>query len=246
MQIDAENTVSLAGLVRVAICDAYAPYRELLEHILRRDARFQIVYRGKSLSGSQFVAAARSGIDVVIVDGGLLAAAPSVVPLSPSPCVIELVHRPCGACPAGAGRKGGVTADAPGRRACTLARRAWPDALWSVVSRRSPPAVLIEAIRLAAHREPFVDPAVFADCDGPAECLASSEAELMNVLSERERDVVALVCRHMTDRQIAAALSISEKTASNHVSAVIRKWACDSRGGIVSVILDARTADMSR
>ena len=40
-------------------------------------------------------------------------------------------------------------------------------------------------------------------------------------LSRREREVVALVARGLTNRQISAELSISERTAGNHVGRIL-------------------------
>lgn len=42
-------------------------------------------------------------------------------------------------------------------------------------------------------------------------------------LTEREREVLALVARGYTNKQIAEALSVSEKTARNHVSHILEK-----------------------
>ena len=42
-------------------------------------------------------------------------------------------------------------------------------------------------------------------------------------LTEREREVLALVARGNTNKQIAEALYVSEKTARNHVSHMYEK-----------------------
>jgi two-component system response regulator DevR len=42
-------------------------------------------------------------------------------------------------------------------------------------------------------------------------------------LTEREREVLALVARGYTNKQIAEALYVSEKTARNHVSHILEK-----------------------
>ncbi|MFT4039748.1 MAG: LuxR C-terminal-related transcriptional regulator [Thermomicrobiales bacterium] len=48
-------------------------------------------------------------------------------------------------------------------------------------------------------------------------------------LTRREVDVLRLLAAGMTDRQIAEALFISRKTASNHVASILRKIAVDTR-----------------
>ncbi len=44
-----------------------------------------------------------------------------------------------------------------------------------------------------------------------------------SVLTEREREVLALVARGYTNKQIAEALYVTEKTARNHVSHILEK-----------------------
>jgi DNA-binding CsgD family transcriptional regulator len=53
-------------------------------------------------------------------------------------------------------------------------------------------------------------------------------------LTRREREVVTLVARGMTNRQIAGELSISERTAANHVARILRKLHLHSRTQIVT------------
>jgi DNA-binding SARP family transcriptional activator/DNA-binding CsgD family transcriptional regulator len=55
---------------------------------------------------------------------------------------------------------------------------------------------------------------------------------LMGNLTRREQEVAHLVIRGLTNRQIAAELSISERTAGNHVAKVLRKLGLRSRAQI--------------
>ena len=52
----------------------------------------------------------------------------------------------------------------------------------------------------------------------------------LKALTDRERDVLALLVDGRTNRQIAAQLFISEKTASVHVSNILAKLGVRSRG----------------
>jgi DNA-binding NarL/FixJ family response regulator len=51
----------------------------------------------------------------------------------------------------------------------------------------------------------------------------SGSSELMSALTDRELEVIRALARGMSDRQIAGALSISEKTVRNHTSNIYRK-----------------------
>jgi DNA-binding CsgD family transcriptional regulator len=63
------------------------------------------------------------------------------------------------------------------------------------------------------------------------------QAQLVNVissraLSRREREVAALVARGLSNRAIAAELSIAEKTAANHIEHIMAKLDLRSRAQI--------------
>jgi DNA-binding NarL/FixJ family response regulator len=51
----------------------------------------------------------------------------------------------------------------------------------------------------------------------------SGRSELMPPLTDRELEVIRALAQDMSDRQIAGALSISEKTVRNHTSNIYRK-----------------------
>jgi DNA-binding CsgD family transcriptional regulator len=59
---------------------------------------------------------------------------------------------------------------------------------------------------------------------------AVAQGDLSTGLSTRERDVLHLLVAGKTDRDIAAALYISPRTASKHVGAILAKLAVASRG----------------
>ena len=53
-----------------------------------------------------------------------------------------------------------------------------------------------------------------------------------NPLTPREREVAALVGEGLTNRQIAARLYLSERTAQNHVQHILTKLGLPNRGQI--------------
>ncbi len=54
-------------------------------------------------------------------------------------------------------------------------------------------------------------------------------AELPDGLSPREVQILGLVAQGLSNRQVGAALSISEHTAANHMRSILRKTGCANR-----------------
>jgi two-component system response regulator DevR len=88
-------------------------------------------------------------------------------------------------------------------------------------------AELLKAIRRLAAGHSLLDPEktkqVMARLTGNAATTPGEE------LTEREREVLALVARGYTNKQIADALYVSEKTARNHVSHILEKLGLSRR-----------------
>jgi non-specific serine/threonine protein kinase len=62
----------------------------------------------------------------------------------------------------------------------------------------------------------------------------SAYDEPMGNLTRREQEVVRLIAQGLTNRQISTELSISERTAGNHVAKILRKLGLRSRTQIAS------------
>ena len=58
--------------------------------------------------------------------------------------------------------------------------------------------------------------------------------ELMSALTRREEEVAALVALGFTNREISTRLSISERTAGNHVGRILKKLGLGSRTQIAT------------
>ena len=71
--------------------------------------------------------------------------------------------------------------------------------------------------------------------------IARGAEALPELLSEREREVLALIARGCTNREIAARLVISEATTKTHVSRVLAKLGLRSR---MQAAVAARTAGL--
>ncbi len=81
-------------------------------------------------------------------------------------------------------------------------------------------AELLKTLRLVAAGQPTLDAATSQKVTARMNSIASSPD---GDLTEREREVLALVARGYTNKQIAEALYVSEKTARNHVSHILEK-----------------------
>ena len=87
-----------------------------------------------------------------------------------------------------------------------------------------PRAELVNAVRLAARGESLLDPAVTTRVLARLKELTAKERDReADLLSEREKEVLALVAQGLTNKEIAAKLVISENTARNHVSRILDK-----------------------
>lgn len=76
---------------------------------------------------------------------------------------------------------------------------------------------LLRSVRLVAAGQTLIDPATSQQAMQRLISIPGSE------LTEREREVLALVARGYTNKQIAETLYVSEKTARNHVSHILEK-----------------------
>jgi DNA-binding NarL/FixJ family response regulator len=87
-----------------------------------------------------------------------------------------------------------------------------------------PPAELIEAVLAVARGEPRIAPAMASRMlaelgrAGPA-----APPDPLEALSDRERDVLALLAEGLRNREIAERLVISEATVKTHVRHVLEK-----------------------
>jgi two-component system, NarL family, response regulator DevR len=85
-------------------------------------------------------------------------------------------------------------------------------------------AELLKAIRKVAAGESLLSPTAAQQAKTRMATLVSGTTHLPGEeLTEREREVLALVAKGHTNKQIAEALYVTEKTARNHVSHILDK-----------------------
>ena len=91
-------------------------------------------------------------------------------------------------------------------------------------------ADLLDAIRSVAGGASLLDPAITRQVlEKLKELTVKEEAREVEMLSGREREVLALVADGMTNKEIAVRLVISANTARNHVSRILEKLGLNRR-----------------
>ena len=91
-------------------------------------------------------------------------------------------------------------------------------------------AELLKAIRQVASGQSLLSDATASQVLKRMQALSAKNSSPTGAeLTERERDVLALIARGQTNKQIAEQLYISEKTARNHVSNILEKLALSRR-----------------
>jgi DNA-binding NarL/FixJ family response regulator len=84
------------------------------------------------------------------------------------------------------------------------------------------PEELVAAVRSIAAGDGVLDPKVVGRVMSRL-ATAPSRPPIADQLTEREKDVLRLVCRGMTNAEIATELGVGEATAKTHVSSVLSK-----------------------
>lgn len=97
---------------------------------------------------------------------------------------------------------------------------------------------------LPEHDGTLLDRALRAVASGEvwAERRVLAQGTPLRTLTPREREVMDLLVRGLTNREIAQILKISEKTVSVHVSSLLRKYAARSRLDLLVKAIEDRIA----
>lgn len=97
----------------------------------------------------------------------------------------------------------------------------------------APSERLVDAIRSAARGESFLQPSVaskvVAEFARLAPGVSPSAPAAGELLSERESEVLRLVARGASNKEIASALSLTEGTVKNHVTRIFAKLGVTDR-----------------
>jgi len=98
---------------------------------------------------------------------------------------------------------------------------------------------LVESVRRVAAGQSLMDPSLKRRVVDRMRHDGSEDPRLA-MLSEREREVLALIADGLTNRQIGVRLSLAEKTVKNYVSSMLSKLGLQRRTQAVAVQLETR------
>jgi DNA-binding NarL/FixJ family response regulator len=105
-------------------------------------------------------------------------------------------------------------------------------------------AELLRAIEAAARGEALLDPATTARLLARVrETERKVEEDAFRELSDREMDVLAPLARGKTNAEIGQLLNLSEKTVSNHVSAMLEKLQLSNRIALATYAVEHHLFD---
>lgn len=91
-------------------------------------------------------------------------------------------------------------------------------------------------IRRAARDEPVASPQVIATLMRRVASLAAEGEHDLRTLTSREHDVIRLIERGLSNREIAEELSIEITTVKNHVHRILEKLSLHRRGQVAALV----------
>ncbi|HEX2141744.1 MAG TPA: response regulator transcription factor [Candidatus Limnocylindria bacterium] len=222
-------SVSAEPQIRILIADDHEVVRVGLAALLQRQDGFQVV--GEAASGEEAVRLARAlRPDVVVMD----------------------IRMPDGS---GTDACRTITDELPGSPVVMLTSYADEDALFDAIAagasgyvlKRIGSAELVDAVRTVAGGQSMLDPEVTAAVLHRLRRAAhAEESDVFRELTEQERRVLAHVAEGLSNREIAAAMDLAEKTVRNYVSSILAKLALTSRSQAAAFAIRNRLTELSR
>lgn len=101
----------------------------------------------------------------------------------------------------------------------------------------TPPQALIDGVRLVASGQALLSPAVLTAL--VASSTPEASGSLAGVLTDRQREVLALVARGASNDDIEARLSISRATVKTHIAALLQRLGARDRAQLVIAAYEA-------
>lgn len=105
---------------------------------------------------------------------------------------------------------------------------------------------LVQAIHDVAAGKSILDPAITARVMALVRSSAPAARSLLDSLSPQERRVLALIAEGRTNKEVAAELSLAEKTVKNYLSTVFDKLQVSRRSQAVALYARRYSSDPPR
>lgn len=108
------------------------------------------------------------------------------------------------------------------------------------------PAKLVETIKIVAKGHSVVDPSMTNKIFGEINRLSRFRRakEDWETLTDREMDVLGLIAKGHSNKEIAQKLTISEKTVKNHITNIFRKLEVEDRTQAVLFAIKHRLVEL--
>jgi two-component system response regulator DevR len=103
---------------------------------------------------------------------------------------------------------------------------------------------LVSAVRTVAHGQSLLDPSATTKLMARLRGGQQQEPDALPGLTEREREILALIGEGMTNRQIGRRLYLAEKTVKNHISRLLAKLGVERR--IQAAVIATQAQDRLR
>lgn len=218
-----------AAPIRIVIADDHEVVRIGLAALLERQEGFHVI--GEAASGDEAVRLARIlRPDVIVMD----------------------IRMPNGS---GTDACRTITAELPGTPVIMLTSYADEDAVFESIAagaagyvlKRIGSDELLDAIRTVADGRSLLDPAVTAAVlDRVRHVTHAEESGAFGELTEQERRVLAHVADGESNREIASAMQLAEKTVRNYVSNILAKLGLASRAQAAAFAIRNRLAELQQ
>ena len=215
--------------IRILIADDHEVVRIGLAALLDRQAGFRVV--GEAASGTEALRLARAlRPDVVVMD----------------------IRMPDGS---GTEACRAITAELPQTPVVMLTSYADEEALFAAIAagasgyvlKRIGSDELVSAVRTVARGQSMLDPAVTATVLERLRTAAhAEESGAFSELTDQERRVLAHLAQGESNREIALAMELAEKTVRNYVSNILAKLALTSRAQAAAFAIRNRLTELGR